>query len=347
MLNSHQILALQQVKGIGRKTVQKLVQAIGHTPEDLEELCETLESVEEEVSYYSAPSKEEIRDGYESSKQILSACKRHDIATIGITSPKFPSRLEKIEDPPTLLYGKGNTQSLDGENMIAVVGTREPSSEGKEAGLKAGRELARSKVTVVSGLAYGCDESAHVGCLNKDGTGVVVLAHGLDVVYPEENEWIAKDLLDYEGCLVSEYPPGTDPTRNSFVERDRIQSGLSDGVLVIETTSDGGTMHTVRSAEEQKRPIACVVPSDGIRERESVKGNLELIREDRATPVKVSSITAESLLEIFPTHSTWEPGGPRNEQDTESGIEENESDTSRSNSEPRQKDLFEDEIKSN
>lgn len=343
MLNSHQILALQEVKGIGRKTVQKLVRAIDHTPGSLEELFETLKSVEEEVSYYSAPSKGEVRDGYESSKQILSACKKQDIAPIGITNPRYPSRLKKIDDPPVLLYAKGNTQSLNGENMIAVVGTREPSGEGKKAGLKAGRVLAESEVTVVSGLAHGCDESAHVGCLDEDGTGVAVLAHGLDMVYPEENEWIAEDLLDYEGCLVSEYPPGTDPTRNFFVERDRIQSGLSDGVLVIETTVDGGTMHTVRSAEQQKRPVACFVPSEGMRERESVQGSLELIRDDRATPIKAGALTAESLLDLFPTHSTWESDVPRNKKDTGGGHGSSDPDTSKSTNEPRQTDLFEDD----
>lgn len=112
--------------------------------------------------------------------------------------------------------------------------------------------------TVVSGLAIGCDTAAHSGCLSVHGETIAVLAHGLDRVYPAVNRELVGEILDTGGCLLSEYPPKTRPFPANFVERDELQAGLSDGVIVVETGVKGGTMHTVRFSQEQRKPLACV-----------------------------------------------------------------------------------------
>ena len=112
---------------------------------------------------------------------------------------------------------------------------------------------------VISGLAYGCDTKAHEGCLAARGRTVAVLAHGLDTVYPSKNRILAEVIVKTNGCLVSEYPPGVRAAKRYFMERNRIQSGLSDGVVVVEAETRSGTMNTTRAARKQNRPLACVV----------------------------------------------------------------------------------------
>ena len=126
---------------------------------------------------------------------------------------------------------------------------------------------------------------AHEGCLEAQGIGVAVLAHGLDMVYPAANRGLAERLLDRGGCLASEYPVGTTPVRSAFAERDRIQSGLSDGVLVIETDVRGGTMHTVRFARDQGRALACIEHPQRYRSEDETRGNRKLIEEGSARPI--------------------------------------------------------------
>ena len=121
-----------------------------------------------------------------------------------------------------------------------------------------GRELGTERIAIVSGLARGCDTEAHVGCVDASGIGVAVMAHGLDRVYPPENESLAARLIDGRGCLVSEYPPGVPPNRRAFGFRDRIQAALADLIVVIETPAEDGTMLTVDFARKQRRQIACL-----------------------------------------------------------------------------------------
>jgi DNA processing protein len=138
---------------------------------------------------------------------------------------------------------------------------------------------------IVSGLAHGCDTFGHQGCVDANGIGVAVLAHGLDKVYPAANRGLAEELLERSGCLVSEYALGVGALRTSFAERDRIQSGLSDGVLVIETDIKGGTMHTVRFSREQRRLLACINHPAALRHESKTKGNQMLIAEKSAVPI--------------------------------------------------------------
>ena len=142
------------------------------------------------------------------------------------------------------------------------------------------RKSVESGFCVVSGLAMGCDVHAHSSTLENNGNTVAVLAHGLDEIHPTQHKEIAKQIIAQGGCLLSEYAPGSPIERGNFVDRDRLQSAASLGLLVIETSLTGGSMHTVSFAEKQKRPIACLDHPIKYHDMESVKGNRHLISQD-------------------------------------------------------------------
>jgi DNA processing protein len=138
---------------------------------------------------------------------------------------------------------------------------------------------------VVSGLAEGCDTEGHEGCLAAGGKTIAALAHGFGRIYPAKNKQLAERILESGGALITEYPPGTPPTRSSFIERDRLQSGLSLGIVVVETDIKGGTMHTVRHARDQGRGIAAIShPPEFVKEAKA-QGNQQLIKDLIARPL--------------------------------------------------------------
>ena len=157
----------------------------------------------------------------------------------------YPKRLKNIIDQPTVLYYKGNIECLNKKDTVAIIGTREPTEYGVKIARNLGSSFGKRDYVVVSGLALGCDMYGHEGCLDENGTTVAVMPCGLDTVYPAKNKPLAEKILDKGGCLISEYPIKTRVFKNFFVERDRLQSGLSDGVFVIETGEKGGKLHTV------------------------------------------------------------------------------------------------------
>ncbi|WP_425467320.1 DNA-processing protein DprA [Rubellimicrobium roseum] len=212
----------------------------------------------------------------------------------------YPHRLRGIGDPPAVLFVKGDPTGLDAPRSLAVVGTREPTEFGSEVARRSGQSAAQAGFAIVSGLAHGCDTFGHEGCLEGNGVGVAVMAHGLDRIYPVSSRDLSVRLLETGGCLVSEYPLGMTPVRAAFAERDRIQSGLSDGVLVIETDEKGGTMHTVRFALEQQRSLACISHPNKWLSFEKTRGNQKLIKEGRARPIPDGEALLSFLAEIPP-----------------------------------------------
>ena len=180
-----------------------------------------------------------------------------------------------------------------------MIGTRNASPYGLDAALKIGEKMVENSIVVVSGLAIGCDTEGHKGCLEKKGIGIGVLAHGLDNIYPSASKGLSEKLLDSGGLLLTEYPPGTTPTKYTFVERDRMQSGLSDFVFVAETSEKSGTMHTVKYSEDQRRPLVCIdFPEDAYDQGEA-SGNRMLIKEDRAIPYSLDEDFSELVDRIY------------------------------------------------
>ena len=178
-----------------------------------------------------------------------------NLVTFGCS--EYPERLKEIYDPPPVLWVRGPA-SLLSRPAIAVVGTRHPSPYGSGVAEMLARELAVRRLLIVSGMARGIDTCAHKGALAARMPTVAVWGTGIDVVYPKENKKLAEDILALGGAIVSELPMGTFPAPQNFPRRNRILSGLSVGVLVVEASENSGTRVTARCAEEQNRDLFAV-----------------------------------------------------------------------------------------
>jgi DNA processing protein len=181
------------------------------------------------------------------------------IKTISIEDRNYPKDLKKIKNPPKLLYFRGDFPQ-DKEKLFAIVGTRKCSDYGKTIAFNFAKELSLSNLVIVSGLARGIDTFSHLGALEGKGRTIAVLGTGLDEksFYPKENLKIAKKILESGGCLISEYPPGQKGTNFTFPQRNRIISGLSSGVLVIEANKDSGALITANFAKLQGKKVFAI-----------------------------------------------------------------------------------------
>jgi len=189
---------------------------------------------------------------------VLDKKMAEEIKKIGIEDKNYPKLLKKIKDPPKVLYFLGEIKER--EDCFAIVGTRRCSTYGKQVALEMAGDLAEAGLTIVSGLAPGIDTFAHRAVVEKKKRTIAVLGTGLDEksIYPKSNLKLAKKILENGGCLISEYPPGTRGTKFTFPQRNRIISGLSLGVLVVEAKEKSGALITAEYAFEQKRPVFAI-----------------------------------------------------------------------------------------
>lgn len=169
----------------------------------------------------------------------------------------IPHRLQEIADPPLVLYVAGEVAVLD-TPAIALVGTRHPSMYGRETARRFAYQLAGAGYTITSGLAEGVDTEAHAGALKAKGRTIAVLGGALDCLYPKSNTTLAREIATQGGAVVSEYPFGRQPDRQTFPMRNRIVSGLSKGVLVVEAPMNSGTLITARQGMEQNRSVMAI-----------------------------------------------------------------------------------------
>jgi DNA processing protein len=196
----------------------------------------------------------------------------HTILTLADAA--YPSLLLSISDPPLLLYARGRIALLQAP-AVAVVGSRNATRQGVEHAVRFSAELGRAGVTVVSGLALGIDAAAHAGALNEPGSTVAVIGTGIDIDYPAGNQVLASRIAS-AGCIVSEYALGAPPLAHHFPRRNRLISGLSRAVLVIEAAAQSGSLITARLAAEQGRDVFAL---PGSIHSPLAKGCHQLIRE--------------------------------------------------------------------
>ena len=164
--------------------------------------------------------------------------------------------LKQISDPPLVLYVRGNAKVLS-QHAVAIVGTRRPTAYGSQVAHRLAHDLAERQLVIVSGMARGVDSAAHHGALEANGKTVAVFGSGADVIYPRENRRLAEKIME-AGAVVSEFPLGTAPTPENFPIRNRIISGLSLGVMVVEAAEYSGSLITARLALEQNREVFAV-----------------------------------------------------------------------------------------
>lgn len=219
----------------------------------------------------------------------LAWCEAPGQRLLTLDAPDYPRLLRELPDPPPLLFLKGDPCLLD-LPQLAVVGTRHPSLTGKLDAEAFAGELARAGLVITSGLARGIDAAAHVGALRAGGRTIAVLGTGADRPYPRENTRLYLSIVQQGGLIVSEFLPGTHPLAMHFPRRNRVISGLSLGVLVVEAAPESGSLITARCAAEQGR-LVWALP--GSRHNVQAQGCLRLIREG-ATPVtEVRQILAD------------------------------------------------------
>jgi DNA processing protein len=291
---------LLETPRIARKSARKIINSIDDSNEiintkDYLDLLNQSKYLHPEISL---PTINDLELAKEKAKKTYAYCMDNDIKIITWFCEKYPTRLRNIQDPPLVLYCKGNYESLNNNAAAAVIGTREPSDFGRKMAKRLGYLFASENFIVVSGLAVGCDTGGHEGCLLGKGITVAVLANGLNTIYPASNKDLAKKIIEAQGCLVSEYPPLTKTNRSSFVERDRIQAGLSDLVVVVETDIKGGTMHTVQFALDENRLLACLDHPVKYQNLKS-NGNTYLIENKKCFSLKDENDFCEIVKKVF------------------------------------------------
>lgn len=220
--------------------------------------------------------------------RILGDCDRLGIRLLTLQDAAYPERLAAIHQPPMVLYMKGRPVAFDEEAAVAIVGTRSATPYGVCAASRLAMDLTHSGALVVSGMAEGIDAAAVRGSLSAGGPVVSVLAGGIDVIYPKEHRALYEDVAA-AGTLISEHPPGTHHLGSHFPIRNRIISGLSVGVVVVESKRYGGSLYTVGHALDQNRDVFAVPGPIGAEESE---GTNRLIQEGAAKLI----INAEDLL---------------------------------------------------
>lgn len=182
---------------------------------------------------------------------------KHKIELISIQDKEYPEKLKNIYNAPVCLYTLGNKKLLN-KKSIAIVGSRECTEYGKTMSQAFSHLLAKNNITVISGLAKGIDTVAHIGTLQAKGKTIAVIGTGIDLIYPKENQNLMNSILKSDGLVVTEYPLGIGPSKENFPRRNRIISGLSDGVLVVEAREKSGALITVDYALEQGKNIYVV-----------------------------------------------------------------------------------------
>jgi DNA processing protein len=248
-------IALNMTPGVGPRAAAKLLERFG-SPEavfgalrmELEQLKLRPEAVESIAT----------RNLHERAGQELERVRALGGDIILLDDGVYPALLREIFDPPITLYVKGEWQVCLDAPCVGMVGSRHCSTYGRNAAELLARELASRGVTIISGLARGIDGAAHRGALDAGGRTVAVMATGLDEVYPGEHRKLAEEILDKGGALVTQFPLETPPLPENFPYRNRVISGLSLGVVVVEATERSGSLITARLALEQNREVFAV-----------------------------------------------------------------------------------------
>ncbi|MBX4829516.1 DNA-processing protein DprA [Klebsiella pneumoniae] len=223
----------------------------------------------------------------------------HGIEPIPYGSEFYPLSLAFTPNPPAILYVKGGRGILTELPGVAIVGSRDISSAGEEITRRITSQIVAAGYIIVSGLAIGTDANAHKAALQAKGKTIAVLAHGLEEAKPKQNSRLAQEIIERGGAWISEYPMGRPAQKQSFVQRNRIQVGLSAGSILIEAALNSGTMTQADFANKAKRPVFAVVPhlpSNPL--NLNCGGTVDLVKNNMARPLKTKS-DYESVIAVI------------------------------------------------
>ena len=248
-------VALNMTPGIGPRAAAKLLERFGSaeavygaTRAELEKLRLLPEAVDSIIA----------RDLFTRAEAEIESVRRLGADLLILDDGVYPALLREIYDPPIAIYVKGAWEACLDQPCVAVVGSRRCSTYGQNAALMLARDLAQRGVTVVSGFARGIDAAAHRGALEGGGRTVAVLGTGMGEYYPRDHKRLADEIVAHGGAVVTQFPLGTPPVAENFPYRNRIISGLSLGVVVVEAAENSGSLITARLAIEQNREVFAV-----------------------------------------------------------------------------------------
>ena len=246
-------LALGRVEGLGVRSAQKLVEQFGSAEAVY---GASITALEASGLAHAVAQRIRAGAGQQEAEKELDAAEKLGCHVIPFGSTEYPPLLKQIADPPLVLYVRGDA-SLLARHSVAIVGTRKPSAYGSSVAHRLASDLTQRQMVIVSGLASGVDGAAHRGALEANGKTVAVFGCGVDVIYPRDNKRLAENILA-SGAWVSEFPLGTSPQPENFPIRNRIISGLSLGVVIVEAAEYSGSLITARLASEQDREVYAV-----------------------------------------------------------------------------------------
>jgi len=293
------LISLNSINGLGPVRIQRLIEFCGSPKNALETPPQLL--AEKKLITASCVNEWKTDELLDNAHKQLEFCGDNEISVLIYTDKNYPTYLKEIFAPPPVLYVKGDVNVLS-NTALGIVGTRNPSLYGVNCARALTSKLCE-KVVIVSGLARGIDTIAHECCLDKGGKTAAVLGCGVDRVYPSENKNLAERICQ-NGALVSEFPPGTPPDTYNFPRRNRIISGISCGVLVVEAGQKSGALITANYALQQNRTVFAV---PGPINSPMSAGTFRLIK-DGAVPVSkpddvfehISSVSSVSLFASLP-----------------------------------------------
>ena len=316
------IAGLQSLYNVGATHVRRFIEDFG-SPYDAWEAVKKVENLKP-YTHISTADKRAIASSAKDEKldYIIHKIDEYKMDVTTFLDKDFPSILNHIYNPPAILFMRGNRALLDKRlNRIALVGARRCSLYGRNVARMLGKELGKYSTIIVSGGARGIDTHGHEGLLASQGYGIVVMGCGLDIVYPRENTKLVDRILQNNGLLVSEYPPGTPPSAKHFPARNRIISGLSRGVIVVEAKASSGSLITADMAVSEGRDVF-VVPCNLL--DHTADGNKFLMRNGAFVLTGYEDIVKEYHLTLRDMYSTKEKLSPPNKRDTMGVKDSNE-----------------------
>ena len=308
------IAGLQSLYNVGATHVRRFIEDFG-SPYDAWQAVKKVENLKP-YTHISSSDKRAIASSAKGEKldYIIHKIDEYKMDVTTFLDKDFPSILNHIYNPPAILFMRGNRALLDKRlNRIALVGARRCSLYGRNVARMLGKELGKYSTIIVSGGARGIDTHGHEGLLASLGYGIVVMGCGLDIVYPRENTKLFDRILQNNGLLVSEYPPGTPPSAKHFPARNRIISGLSRGVIVVEAKASSGSLITADMAVSEGRDVF-VVPCNLL--DHTADGNKFLMRNGAFVLTGYEDIVKEYHLTLRDMYSTKEKLSPPNKRDT-------------------------------
>lgn len=316
------IAGLQSLYNVGATHVRRFIEDFG-SPYDAWEAVKKVENLKPYIHIPNADKRAiALSAKDEKLDYIIHKIDEYKMDVTTFLDKDFPSILNHIYNPPAILFMRGNRALLDKRlNRIALVGARRCSLYGRNVARMLGKELGKYSTIIVSGGARGIDTHGHEGLLASLGYGIVVMGCGLDIVYPRENTKLFDRILQNNGLLVSEYPPGTPPFAKHFPARNRIISGLSRGVIVVEAKGSSGSLITADMAVSEGRDVF-VVPCNLL--DHTADGNKFLMRNGAFVLTGYEDIVKEYHLTLRDMFSAKEKLSPPNKRDTMGVKDSNE-----------------------